>query len=247
MRNSRRKFLQQAALIAGAGMTTSLTSSKNIFNEATEMQDSTGGFTLPPLPYAYDALEPFIDKQTMEIHYTKHHQAYINNLNKAMADAGETGKYSSIEELLKKVSGYNEIVRNNAGGHYNHSLFWKLLKPAGSNLPGGVLLDAINNNFHSFENFKTIFTERAMSVFGSGWVWLIVDENKKLSGIVTTQNQQNLLMDNARMKGDAVLALDVWEHAYYLKYQNRRAEYVAAWWNVINWEEASRLFTEAMK
>jgi Fe-Mn family superoxide dismutase len=240
MKTSRRNFLQAAALAGAGSLLASVTSGRNILE--------TGGpeneFTLPPLPYPADALEPHIDKQTMEIHHSKHHQAYVNNLNKALTELGK-GK-QSLEDICKNVSSYNTAVRNNAGGHYNHSLFWKLMKPNGGGAPSGALADAINSSFNSFENFKTRFSDKAKSVFGSGWTWLAVDSGKKLS-IGSTPNQDNPLMNVSEFKGTPILGLDVWEHAYYLKYQNKRPDYITAWWNVVNWDEVSRLFSIAVK
>jgi Fe-Mn family superoxide dismutase len=200
-----------------------------------------GKFELPKLPYAYDALEPSIDKMTMEIHYTKHHNAYVTNLNKAVEGTDMEGK--SIEELLKKISGLPTAVRNNGGGHYNHSLFWTIMKKGGGGLPTGDLEKAITSAFGSFEEFKKKFGEAATGRFGSGWAWLIAND-KKLS-IGSTPNQDNPLMDVAEVKGTPILGLDVWEHAYYLKYQNRRPEYIENWWNVVNWDEVAKRFSQA--
>ena len=243
---NRRKFLQQAALVTAGGFAASLTSAENIFKMEQTPQSNPNDFILPPLPYAYDALEPHIDKMTMEIHHTKHHQAYVNNLNKALTDLGKKDSHDSLENICKNISAYNIAVRNNAGGHFNHSMFWKLMKPNGGTNPSGALSDAINSAYTSFDNFKTTFSDKAKSVFGSGWVWLVVDANKKLS-IGTTANQDNPRMDISEFKGTPILGLDVWEHAYYLKNQNKRVDYISAWWNVVNWEEASRLFSEAVK
>ena len=204
-------------------------------------------FTLPPLPYGYDALEPFIDKQTMELHHDKHHQAYVDKLNKALQEAKVKG--FTIEDICKNISKYPAAVRNNGGGHYNHSLFWTLMKPNGgtvlspsaANIPTGNLGDAIKSSFDSFENFKTKFSESAMKVFGSGWAWLVVNKAGKLE-IGSTPNQDNPLMDVSELKGNPVLGLDAWEHAYYLKYQNKRTDYVSNWWNIVNWEEAGKRF-----
>jgi Fe-Mn family superoxide dismutase len=197
-----------------------------------------GKFELPKLQYEYDALEPIIDKQTMEIHHTKHHNAYVTNLNNAVAGTELEGK--SIEDLMKNISQYPMPVRNNGGGHYNHSMFWKLMKKEGGGLPGGKLEEAINGSFGSFEEFKKQFNNAATTRFGSGWAWLVASNNKLV--VTSTPNQDNPLMDVAEVKGTPVLGLDVWEHAYYLKYQNRRPEYIENWWNVVNWAEASRLF-----
>lgn len=196
-------------------------------------------FTLPNLPYAFNALEPHIDARTMEIHHGKHHNAYVTNLNKAIA--GTDAENLTIEDICKSASKYPVAVRNNGGGHYNHSLFWTILGPDGGGAPSGALASAIDSAFGSFDTFKTKFGEAAAGRFGSGWAWLIVDGNGKLA-ITSTPNQDNPLMDVAEVKGTPVLGLDVWEHAYYLNYQNRRPDYIAAFWNVVNWTEvASRL------
>lgn len=193
-------------------------------------------FDLPDLPYSYDALEPYIDKMTMEIHHSKHHGAYINNLNKALEELENVP--SSIEGILKNISKLKSFpVRNNAGGHYNHTMFWKLMKPKGGGEPKGKLLEAINISFGSFETFKNKFNEAATKVFGSGWAWLII--NNDMLEIGTTPNQDNPLMDISDFKGVPIICLDVWEHAYYLKHQNKRADYINNWWNVVNWDEAS--------
>jgi Fe-Mn family superoxide dismutase len=199
-------------------------------------------FTLPALPYAFNALEPHIDARTMEIHHGKHHNAYVTNLNNAIA--GKPEENLSIEEICKSVSKYPAAVRNNGGGHYNHSLFWTLLSPKGEGSPSGALGDAIKSAFGTFDEFKTKFAAAATGRFGSGWAWLIVDASGKLQ-ITSTPNQDNPLMDVAEGRGTPVLGLDVWEHAYYLNYQNRRPDYIAAFWNVVNWSEAAKRFGSA--
>ena len=196
-------------------------------------------FTLPALPYAFNALEPHIDARTMEIHHGKHHNAYVTNLNNAIA--GKPEENLSIEEICKSISKYPAPVRNNGGGHYNHSLFWTLLSPKGEGSPSGALGDAINSAFGTFDEFKTKFAAAGTGRFGSGWAWLIVDASGKLQ-ITSTPNQDNPLMDVAEGRGTPVLGLDVWEHAYYLNYQNRRPDYIAAFWNVVNWSEAAKRF-----
>jgi Fe-Mn family superoxide dismutase len=198
-------------------------------------------FELPSLPYSYDALEPYIDKQTMEIHHTKHHNAYVTNLNKAIETTDAQNK--SLEDILKSVSKYPAAVRNNGGGHYNHSLFWKLMKKGGGGFPKGDLEKGINSAFGSFEAFKKQFSDAATGRFGSGWAWLVLADGKLT--VISTPNQDNPLMDVAEVKGKPVLGLDVWEHAYYLKYQNRRPEYIENWWNTINWDEAANLFSQS--
>jgi len=195
-------------------------------------------FELPKLLYDYKALEPHIDAMTMEIHYTKHHGAYTNNLNNAIK--GTELENKSIEEILKDISKYPVAVRNNGGGYFNHNLFWDVMSPKGGGEPTGKLLDAINKDFGSFEKFKELFNNAAATRFGSGWAWL-VNQNGKLV-VSSTPNQDNPLMDVAEIKGTPILGLDVWEHAYYLKYQNRRPDYIGAFWNVIDWEKVSKRF-----
>lgn len=199
-------------------------------------------FTLPPLPYGYDALEPNIDARTMEIHHTKHHQGYVNNLNAAIEKAPEL-QDKSLEELLKNLSAVPEkvrtAVRNNAGGHWNHSLFWTIMAPNAGGEPTDKLADAIKKAFGDFAKFKEQFTAAASGRFGSGWAWLVTDPQGGLS-IESTPNQDNPLMDGRY----AILGVDVWEHAYYLKYQNRRADYLAAWWNTVNWPEVAKRYEE---
>ena len=195
-------------------------------------------FTLPALPYAYDALEPHIDARTMEIHHTKHHQAYVNNLNAALEKAPQLeGK--SLDDLMRGINSVPEavrtVVRNNGGGHWNHSQFWEWMGPKRGGEPTGRLADAIKSSFGDFAKFKEQFAAAAAGRFGSGWAWLIDDGKGKLS-ITSTPNQDNPLMEGKK----AILGLDVWEHAYYLKYQNKRPDYVAAWWNVVNWDAVAK-------
>ncbi len=205
-------------------------------------------FTLPKLSYDYNALEPHIDAKTMEIHYTKHHQAYINNVNDAMKGNSQLESLK-VEELIAKISSLPEnirtAVRNNGGGHANHSLFWEILSPKAGGEPIGPLAEGIQKEFGGFAGFKEKFEAAAKTRFGSGWAWLCVSA-KKLS-VCSTPNQDNPLMDVADCKGIPILGLDVWEHAYYLKYQNRRPEYITAFWNVINWEAVSRRYQAALK
>ena len=196
-------------------------------------------YTLPKLPYEYSALEPNIDSKTMEIHHGKHHQGYTNNLNGAIEGTELEGK--SIEDILENLDMNNGSVRNNGGGYFNHSLFWEIMSPNGGGLPTGELADAINNSFESFENFKDTFSTAAKTRFGSGWAWLCVHKGGKLE-VCSTPNQDNPLMPGVACKGTPILGLDVWEHAYYLNYQNRRPDYVNAFFNVINWEEVSRRY-----
>ncbi len=200
-------------------------------------------FTLPALPYDYNALEPNFDAQTMEIHHSKHHAGYVTNLNKAI-ETDPKLKDKSLDDLLKNAGTYGPAVRNNAGGHYNHTLFWTILTPNGGGQPQGKLADAINKSFGSFDNFKTQFSDSAKTRFGSGWAWLVVTNEGKLQ-ITTSANQDNPLMDLAPVKGTPVLGLDVWEHAYYLKYQNKRPDYINAFWNIVNWNEVSQRFDKA--
>ena len=196
-------------------------------------------FQLPALPYAFNALEPHIDARTMEIHHGKHHAAYVNNLNAAITNT-DLDKMT-IEEILSGVSKHSPAVRNNSGGHWNHSMFWILMTPGGSKAPTGALADAINSTFGSFDDFKTKFATAGATRFGSGWAWLVVNGGKLSIG--STPNQDNPLMDVSDVKGTPVLGLDVWEHAYYLNYQNRRPDYITAWWNVVNWDEVAKRFT----
>ncbi|WGM32024.1 superoxide dismutase [Brevundimonas sp. NIBR11] len=200
-------------------------------------------FTLPPLPYAYDALEPAIDKETMTFHHDKHHQAYVDNLNKAVdADASLQGK--SLEELFATISTAPKAVRNNGGGHWNHALFWELLAPAGQGgEPSAELAAAIDRDLGGLDKFKEDFNAAGAGQFGSGWAWLIVQDGKLK--VTSTPNQDNPLMDVAEQKGAVVLGADVWEHAYYLKYQNRRPDYLKAFWTVVNWNKANELFAAA--
>lgn len=200
-------------------------------------------FTLPPLPYAYDALEPAIDKETMTFHHDKHHQAYVDNLNKAVdADAALQGK--SLEELFASISTAPKAVRNNGGGHWNHALFWELLAPAGQGgEPSAELAAAIDRDLGGLDKFKEDFNAAGAGQFGSGWAWLIVQDGKLK--VTSTPNQDNPLMDVAEQKGAVVLGADVWEHAYYLKYQNRRPDYLKAFWTVVNWNKANELFAAA--
>ena len=199
-------------------------------------------FTLAPLPYAHDALEPHIDTLTMQIHHGKHHQAYVDNLNKAIA--GTPNENLSIEELVKKAGAISVAVRNNGGGHWNHTFFWESLAAQAGGTPTGKLADAINETFGSLDSFKEKFAAAGMTRFGSGWAWLIVAKGKL--EICSTPNQDNPLMDIAETKGTPILGADVWEHAYYLKYQNRRADYLAAFWQVVNWKVIAERYEKAI-
>lgn len=203
-------------------------------------------FELPHLPYAPDALEPHIDAMTMQVHHAKHHQTYVDKLNKAIE--GTELETQAIEDLLKNVSKHGTAVRNNGGGHYNHTLFWPMLTPNGGGEPKGELLEAINKKFETFDRFKEEFAQAAATRFGSGWAWLFMDEHGVLF-VCSTPNQDNPIMDVVEQgcMGTPILGLDVWEHAYYLKYQNRRPEYIDAFWNIVNWEEVSRRFQAAKR
>ena len=204
-------------------------------NESLLSPVSVMGYRQDPLPYPYHALEPVIDAQTMELHYSKHAAAYAKNMNDALVAENVDTAVTTIELLLQNISKYSAKMRNNAGGHYNHELFWKCMKPNGGGAPSGKLAAAITSSFGSVDAFKTQFGDAGKNRFGSGWAWLYADKDKQLR-IGSTPNQDNPLMDISDIKGTPLLGLDVWEHAYYLKYQNRRADYIGAWWNVLNWE-----------
>jgi Fe-Mn family superoxide dismutase len=220
----RAEFLKNSLVLAGASVV--------LPSFASPVADS---FSLPALPYAFDALEPHIDRLTMEIHHDRHHKAYVDNLNKALP-----GTTKSIEEILASVSSQPVAVRNNGGGHWNHSFFWNVLAPAKGSKPSTALAKQIDTDFGSFDAFKAEFAKAATSRFGSGWAWLIKKDGKLV--ISSTPNQDNPLMDLAEVKGQPILALDVWEHAYYLKYMNKRADYIAAFWNLVNWDFVSTNF-----
>lgn len=201
-------------------------------------------YSLPELPYAYDALEPYIDPETMSIHHQKHHQAYITKLNGAI-DGTDAAK-EDLESILKNISKYSAAVRNNGGGHYNHSLFWKILSPEPKTVPSGKLSDEINKVFGNLETFKEQFNQAATTQFGSGWAWLFVKHNGTI-GISSTPNQDNPLMDiNPTNQGYPILGIDVWEHAYYLKYQNKRPDYINAFWSVLDWAVVEKNYHEAL-
>ncbi|MBK7107306.1 MAG: superoxide dismutase [Ignavibacteriae bacterium] len=198
-------------------------------------------FELPALPYDFNALEPYIDAKTMEIHHGKHHAAYVNNLNTAIAGTEMEGK--TLEELLANISKFPAAVRNNGGGHFNHSLFWTIMGKGKGGVPTGKLAEEINSTFGSFESFKETFSKAGATRFGSGWAWLVVSGRKLV--VSSTPNQDNPLMDVAEVQGTPILGLDVWEHAYYLHYQNRRPDYITAFWNVIDWDAVSKRFNDA--
>ena len=229
---------REALTTLGVSALALTTSSRDLAATAGDQVPAAGGpYSLAPLPYAFDALEPHIDAQTMQIHHDKHHQAYVNNLNAALANAGEAGK-APLDDLLKNLSALPEAartaVRNNGGGHVNHLQFWTLLGPGTGGPPSGAIADAIQGAFGSVDAFKDQFAKAAMGRFGSGWAWLSDDRGKLL--IHSTPNQDTPSMEGKR----AIFGLDVWEHAYYLKYQNRRADYVGAFWNVVNWAEINK-------
>lgn len=247
MSDNRRDFLRKGALLGLAGIAKGLLGEEKLTHVeslSNQWLEDNKAFTLPKLPYAYNAMEPFIDKETMEIHYTKHHQGYVNKLN----DTPSTNiDYMSSDDVkCTHIDKYtSSVIRNNLGGHYNHSLFWTLLKPnpeGYANIAEGKIALAITEQFKSFDDFKKEFSEKALKIFGSGWCWLIKGKDGKLK-IVTTANQDNPLMKLDGEQGKPLLALDVWEHAYYLKYQNKRIDYISNWWNVVNWNKVEELFS----
>jgi superoxide dismutase, Fe-Mn family len=237
MKTSRRNFIE---VTAKAGILGTLVSPVLAKASSFNTDDASFEFTQIKLPFEYAALEPHIDAKTMEVHYTKHHASYVKNVNEAISS--EKPNYKDEKEFFKNTSKLSDKIRNNAGGVWNHNFFWQILKPNGGK-PTGKMSEAINGAFGSFEKFKEEFTQAATGQFGSGWAWL-VSENGKLK-IGSTPNQDNPLMDNAKIKGTPILGLDVWEHAYYLKYQNRRNEYIENWWSIINWEEATKRLIQA--
>lgn len=235
----RRKFLLSIGLTTialGIKKIEAVTNKLSTINKGSK--NTMSKFELPPLPYAFNALEPYIDARTMEIHHDKHHGAYVTNLNKAIEGTDMEGK--SLEELFKNVSKLPVAVRNNGGGHYNHTMFWEIMGPNKGGQPTGALADAINGTFGSFEKFKEIFSNAAATRFGSGWAWLVHSDGKLV--VTSTPNQDNPLMDVAEVKGYPIMGLDVWEHAYYLLYQNRRPDYIANWWNVVDWDAVAKRF-----
>ncbi|MBT8196372.1 MAG: superoxide dismutase [Bacteroidia bacterium] len=213
----------------------------NTSSENTAGNNAAGNYELPKLPYSFDALAPHIDATTMEIHHGKHHAGYTKKFNAAINET--TGSVAdNFKDLFANVSNMSAGIRNNGGGYYNHDMFWKIMKPGGSE-PSGEILEAINSTFESVDNFKTLFKAAAKGRFGSGWAWLVTN-NGKLS-IGSTPNQDNPLMDVSEIKGHPVMGIDVWEHAYYLNYQNKRGDYIDAWWNILNWEEIAKRYKEA--
>lgn len=248
-KNSRRSFIKNGTL-AAAGTIGLLSLDWTLATAAVPFEDDTfhpgdeGVFKMAPLGYAYDALEPYIDAKTMEIHYSKHYQGYVDKLNAAIEKAPEL-KGRSLESLLSNIEklpdGSRNAIRNNGGGNWNHTFFWQVLGPKSDMMPGGKLKDAMISVWQTMDNFKDEFNKAGGSVFGSGWVWLVADKMGKLS-IVTTPNQDNPLMDVTKEKGRPVFGIDVWEHAYYLKHQNKRAEYLTDIWNVVNWKKVMELY-----
>lgn len=235
---NRRIFLKQTLKLgAGAVLLPSL-SAFTIFDPKDQHVKGPFQFTQVKLPYSYDALEPHIDAATMEIHYSKHHTAYLKNVNEALVK--ENLSFANENDFFNQVSRLSAKLRNNGGGVWNHNFFWESMKPANATTPSGALKKAIEKSFRSVEQFKVLFTQAGIGQFGSGWAWLIND-NGNLK-ITATPNQDNPLMDDAPVKGKPLLALDVWEHAYYLKYQNKRNDYITAWWQVVNWDEVARRF-----
>jgi Fe-Mn family superoxide dismutase len=240
--NDRRAFLKKIGILGLSGMATTMVSNEqlHILETLNPEINLSKDFNLTELPYAYNALEPFIDEQTMIIHHTKHHQAYVDKLNKAIE---QFNGIFDLETAFKSISTMDISIRHNGGGHYNHSLFWQLMRGnpnSTENKPTGKLAEAIANDFKSFDHFQKEFSEKASKIFGSGWCWLIKQEGKLK--ITTTANQDNPLMDIAQDKGTPILALDIWEHAYYLKYQNKRMDYITNWWNIVNWDKAEELY-----
>jgi Fe-Mn family superoxide dismutase len=236
----KRTFLKNSAILAlGGTVATSLPG--NLVSAMAKGSASGEAYTLPTLDYAYDALEPHIDAKTMEIHHTKHHAGYTRKFNAALESAGLED--ASLKDLFKKVSQQPEAIRNNGGGFYNHKVFWKSLSPKGGGTAGGDVGKAIEKSFGSFDKFKELFSKAAATRFGSGWAWL-VKTNSGLA-VTSTPNQDNPMMDVSDQPGYPLLAIDVWEHAYYLKYQNRRTDYIAAFWNVVNWDYVNERFNKA--
>ena len=234
---NRRGFLYSFGILSAVPFLTN----NNLFSNTKKRNETMSKFELPALSYDYNALESNIDARTMEIHHTKHHNGYVNNLNAAVEGTELEGK--SLEELLSKVSTLSPAVRNNGGGHFNHSLFWTVMGPNKGGTPNGELATAITSTFGSFDSFKEQFSKAAATRFGSGWAWLSIADGKLV--VSSTPNQDNPLMDVADVKGTPILGLDVWEHAYYLNYQNRRPDYISAFWNVVNWDAVAERYKAA--
>lgn len=245
--NSRRQFIINSGK-AGLGVYIGLAGSSVLTSCSVLSKGSSGrydtGFQQQPLPYSYSALNDAIDTATMEIHYTRHAAAYATNLQEAAKNEG-VDMNKPLEETLARISKYSAKLRNNGGGHYNHELFWRCMAPNGADRPAGRLATAIDSSFGSFDSFKTQFSDAGKNRFGSGWAWLVVDRDKRLR-IGSTPNQDNPLMDVAEIKGYPLLGLDVWEHAYYLRYQNKRPDYITNWWRVVNWDYVQRRYEAAV-
>ncbi len=239
-KESRREFIRKTMGVAGI-----VTLAPILSRSDNPPQLTSVNFQLPPLPYPFDALEPYIDAETMQIHHNFHHGAYVANLNKALVES-HVDRLPSLEEFFTYISVASPAIRNNAGGHWNHMMFWDIMKPGGKKMPEGELLEAIKSRFNSFDEFKRKFAEIALLRFGSGWAWLIIDETRRLN-LISTPNQDNPLMDISERKGYPILCLDLWEHAYYLKYRYKRYEYIDAWWNVVNWDEVMKRYHQGMK
>lgn len=244
--SNRRQFIKNTGKASIALATMPLTSS--LSPALGKLSANTLGeeFKQTILPYSYDALSPYIDAVTMEIHYTKHAAAYTKNLNDACIAEKVNFSTTNIRDILANISKYSVKMRNNAGGHFNHEIFWQMMKPAPKSSPSGTLLMELQKSFGSFEQFQTSFNEAAKARFGSGWAWLIWNKENGLQ-ICSTANQDNPLMDISEVKGSPLLGLDVWEHAYYLKYQNKRADYILNWWNLVNWEYVENLHASIVK
>ena len=238
---NRKKFLTSLGLLTISSSIKKAEAITQNFNQSIIRSNTMSKFELAPLPYAFNALEPHIDARTMEIHHDKHHAAYVNNLNKALEGNSDlTGK--PLEEIFKSISKLPAAIRNNGGGHYNHEMFWNIMGPNKGGLPTGPLADAINSTFTSFDKFKELMNNAGVTRFGSGWAWLVLSDGKLV--VSSTPNQDNPLMDVADVKGYPIFGIDVWEHAYYLNYQNRRPDYLNAWWNVVDWDVVAKRFAE---
>ena len=238
---NRKKFLTSLGLLTISSSIKKAEAITQNFNQSIIRSNTMSKFELAPLPYAFNALEPHIDARTMEIHHDKHHAAYVNNLNKALEGNSDlTGK--PLEEIFKSISKLPAAIRNNGGGHYNHEMFWNIMGPNKGGLPTGPLADAINSTFTSFDKFKELMNNAGVTRFGSGWAWLVLSDGKLV--VSSTPNQDNPLMDVADVKGYPIFGIDVWEHAYYLNYQNRRPDYLNAWWNVVDWDAVAKRFAE---